>query len=137
MKRYSLSVVFALLLSLIYAWSALAEVEWQVQKTLTLEKKPLDVIMSVQGSWLFVLTDDGIVQIYNSAGVLKDQIEVGRHVDSIAAGPEDNILIVKSKKEKTVQRISFEFIREINVTGSPYKGNPDAPVVIVVFSDYQ
>lgn len=137
MKRYSLSVVFALLLSLICAWSALAEVEWQVQKTLTLEKKPLDVIMSVQGSWLFVLTDDGIVQIYNSAGVLKDQIEVGRHVDSIAAGPEDNILIVKSKKEKTVQRISFEFIREINVTGSPYKGNPDAPVVIVVFSDYQ
>ena len=137
MKRYSLSVVFALLLSLICAWSALAEVEWQVQKTLTLEKKPLDVIMSVQGSWLFVLTDDGIVKIYNSAGVLKDQIEVGRHVDSIAAGPEDNILIVKSKKEKTVQRISFEFIREINVTGSPYKGNPDAPVVIVVFSDYQ
>ena len=106
-------------------------------RILFLEKKPLDVIMSVQGSWLFVLTDDGIVQIYNSAGVLKDQIEVGRHVDSIAAGPEDNILIVKSKKEKTVQRISFEFIREINVTGSPYKGNPDAPVVIVVFSDYQ
>jgi hypothetical protein len=137
MNRYSLSIICTLLLSLICAWSAIAEVEWQVQKTLTLEKKPLDMVTSVQGSWLLVLTDDGIVHIYNSAGVLKDQIEVGKHVDSIAAGPEENIFIVKSKKEKTVQRISFEFIREINVTGSPYKGNADAPVVIAVFSDYQ
>lgn len=137
MKRYSLSVAFNLFLSLICAWSAIAEVEWQVQKALNLENTPLDMAMSAGGSWLFVLTDDGIVHVYNSVGILEDRMEVGKHIDSIAAGPEENILILKSKKEKTVQHIVFDFVQDINIEGSPYKGNADAPVVIAVFNDYQ
>lgn len=137
MKRYSLIIVLTFFLSLVCAWSTSAKVEWQVRKTINLKKAPLDMAISAGGSWLFVLTDDGIVHIYDSLGELKDQMDVGKDIDGIAAGPEENILLLKNKKDKTVQSISFDFVYNINIAGCPYKGNPNAPVVIIVFNDYQ
>jgi len=136
-KAYKLSFTFALFLCLIFSISALAEVEWQVQNTLNLEKKPMDMAISTRDSRLFVLTKDGIVHVYNSEGVLQGKLEVGKHVDSIVAGPKKDTLILKSEKEKTVQSILVEFVHKINIEGSPYRGKADAPIVITVFNDYQ
>jgi len=58
-------------------------------------------------------------------------------VDAIQAGPGEDILLLTSRKNRTVQVITVNFIRDINVSGSPFKGQADAPVVIAVFNDYQ
>ncbi len=45
--------------------------------------------------------------------------------------------ILKSAQDKKIQIVALDFIQQINVSGSPYKGVDDAPVVIAVFSDFE
>lgn len=137
MKIFKPVVFFSFFICLFFSWSALAEVEWKVLNTLNVEKRPQDMAISTSGEFVFILTEDGVVHVYDSGGVLQGKMAVGKHVDSIAAGPKENILIIKSRKKKTVQSILVEFIYDINVKGSPFKGNADAPVIITVFTDYQ
>ncbi|MBW2480543.1 MAG: DsbA family protein, partial [Deltaproteobacteria bacterium] len=42
-----------------------------------------------------------------------------------------------SRQKKTVDVIALNFIRKINVSGSPFKGRADAAVTFTVFSDFQ
>jgi hypothetical protein len=114
-----------------------AEVEWNLLETFKTQKAPLDVEISIDGRWIFVLTEQGEVLIYSSYGRLKDTINVGDTIDEIKAGPREDILFLSSRKDSTVQVISLDFIQKINITGSPFKGPVDAPVAIVVFSDFQ
>lgn len=137
MKRYFVKTIFLFCMCLVCPSSAFAEVDWQILHTINMEKKPVDVVMSARGTYTFILTDDGIVHVYDSEGNLKGQIDVGKNVDSLACGPQENLLILKSKKDKEIRTIIVDIIQDINIAGSPYKGNIHAPVVIVDFTDYQ
>ncbi len=132
-------ISFLLIISVILTFfsHSLASVEWGIQKTLRMEKSALDVAVSLNGKWIFVLTDQGNILIYSADGKLKDKIDVGNHVDQIKVGQRENILFLNSRKHKTVQIIALDFIQHIDVSGSPFKGPADAPVVIAVFSDFQ
>jgi len=44
---------------------------------------------------------------------------------------------VTNKSDKTIQVVRFDFVHPINISGSPYKGRQDAPVVLAIFSDFQ
>ncbi len=114
-----------------------ALVEWDVKKTLQLEKPPVDLAVSLNGRWVFVLTEQGNILIYSGDGKLRDKIPVGNHIDGIKVGPEEDILLLYSRKKKTVQILVLDFIQDINVSNSPFKGPADAPVEIAVFSDFQ
>ena len=114
-----------------------AEVEWTLHKTFKTQTPPRDVEASVNGKWVFVLTEQGQILIYASNGVLRDSIDVGNSIDSIKAGPREDILFLSSRKDSTVQLITLDFIQNIDVSGSPFKGLADAPVAIAVFSDFQ
>ena len=120
-------------------WAAYssAEVEWDVGMTLKIEPNYLDLAVSATGRWIFVLNDRGEVLIYSQTGTLEDRITVGRSVDGIEAGPQDNILLLTSRKEAMVQVVTLDFIQKFNLAGSPFKGPADAPVVIVTFDDFQ
>ena len=137
MKRYLGKLVILICICLLWPLPASAEVEWEVQQTLKLEKKPVDILVSARGSYMYVLTDDGIIHVYDSEGNLEGQINAGNDVDKIACGPDENLLILKSKKDKEIRTIHLDFIQDINIEGSPFKGRADAPVVIVDFTDYQ
>jgi hypothetical protein len=116
-------------------------VEWNVYKTLQLEATPIDVAVSPDGRRFFVLTDRGEVVIYSasgpSAGKIEAKIDVGKHADQLKLGPKGESLVLSSSKNKTVQIVTFDFIKEINVSGAPFKGPEDAAVVIAVFDDFQ
>ena len=114
-----------------------AEVEWNLHRTFKTQKAPLDVDVSINGRWVFVLTEQGEILIYSSNGRLKDTIHVGDTIDEIKAGPREDILFLSSRKDSTVQLITLDFIQNINVSGSPFKGPADAPIAIAVFSDFQ
>jgi DNA-binding beta-propeller fold protein YncE len=113
-------------------------VELQIHKTLELDAEPVDVSLSPDGKRLFVLTDKGDLLIYSSStGKLADKIEVGQQVDQITVGPGGDVLILKSRKNKTVQVITLDFIQKINVSGSPFKGSEEAAVAVTVFNDFE
>ncbi len=131
--------VFVVTLCVVLTWSTYssARVEWDVIGTLNTEKKPRDAAISINGRWIFVLSDEGEVLIYSSDGNLKDSIAVGRSIDGIKAGPREDILLLTSHKDATVKIIALDFIQDINVSGSPFKGPADASVVIASFTDFQ
>ena len=135
-KRRALSLLGTLLLLALFAYSH-AEVEMDVKKTFEVKKTPLDVAISVKGRWIFVLTHQGELMIYSPDGTLKDTISVGKTIDRVRSGPVDDVLLLSSTKDKTVQVITLDFVQKINVAGSPFKGPVDAPVVIAVFDDFE
>jgi hypothetical protein len=131
--------VFLMTLAILAVWSASssATVEWNVANTLNLKEKPRDTAISLNGKWIYVLTEKGEILIYASNGRLKETISVGQHVESIKAGPRDDMLLLTSGKEMTVQIITLDFIQVINISGSPFKGKADAPVAVATFNDFQ
>ena len=133
-KIFSLLLFFLITLIPFSTW---AEVEWEIQNTLKLDSAPIDTAVSANGKWIFILTKKGKINIYSAKGTLEDTIEAGKHVNKISLGYNENILYLQSKKKKKVEIINIEYIQNINVAGSPFKGPKDAPVAIVVFSDFQ
>jgi hypothetical protein len=131
--------VFLVTLFLLFTWlaSSSATVEWNVASTLNLKEKARDAAMSLNGMWIFVLTEKGEILIYSSDGKLKDTISVGKRVEGIEVGPREDILLLTSGKAKTVQIITLDFIQEISVSGSPFKGKVDAPVAVATFNDFE
>ena len=131
--------IFLVTLSLVFVWlaSSPATVEWDVAGTLNLKEKPRDAAMALDGKWIFVLTEKGEILIYSAEGKLEDTIFVGNAVEGIKAGPREDVLLLTSGKEKTVQIIILDFTQEINVSGSPFKGKADAPVAVATFNDFE
>jgi DNA-binding beta-propeller fold protein YncE len=127
----------AILLLLVIPFQANAKVEWRIENTLKTGQPPLDVAVSLDGKSIFVLTADGSILIYSHEGKLEDTIKVGNHIDQIRVGPGGEKLFASSRQNQTVEVIALDFIRKINVMGSPSKGRTDAPVIVTVFSDFQ
>ena len=132
-------MVFLMSLAILLVWfaSSHARVELNAAKTLKLNEKPRDAAMSLNGKWIYVLTEKGEILIYTSNGKLEETISVGEHVEGIKVGPREDVLLLTSGKEKTVQIITLDFVQVINISGSPFKGKTDAPVVIANYSDFQ
>jgi hypothetical protein len=131
-------ILFSILLITLTATSwAFAAVEISLQKTLTPDGVPVDVVVSRDGNLTLVLTDAGNVLFYDRVGNLTDTVEIGPHIDQIEIGPSGERLFATSKQNKTVEIITLDFIYNIDTLNSPSKGPPEAPMVIVVFSDFQ
>jgi protein-disulfide isomerase len=114
-----------------------AEIEWNVVDTLEIGAKPIDMQLDAKGSTLYVLTDKGQLLIFDVNGQLKDRVEVGKDVKKIQTGPREGVLFLLSAKAKAIRVINLDFIEKINIKDAPFKGPADAPVTIVVFSDFQ
>jgi hypothetical protein len=119
------------------ALPALARTDWQVLQKLQLDQAPIDMLVSANNQWIYILTSDGQITIYSTRGQLKDTINVGPEVDQIKAGPREDMLFLLSRASKTVQVITIDFVEEISTLGSPAKGPADAPVTVAVFSDFE
>lgn len=117
--------------------TAMATVDWNIEKTIQTGEAPLDVATTADGKMTFVLTKGGSVLIYNQDGSLKDTIQVGKKNNRIEVSAKGERLFLSNEKNKTLQIISLAFTVEIDIAGSPFKGNKNAPVTIAVFSDFQ
>jgi hypothetical protein len=117
--------------------TAQAGLEWKVIKDLDLNAIPLDVAPSADGQWLYILTPGEILVYSLQEGKITDRVPVGKEFDRIASLPRANGLTLSSSEKKAIQIIMLENVLTIDVSGLPFKGPRDAPVVIAVFDDYQ
>ncbi len=116
---------------------AAAEVDWRIAQTLNLDETPLATEVAPGGKYIYVLTQSGKLMIYNATGKLEDTLEVGTHIDGLKAGAGENMLFLTSSAKKTIDIVNLSFVRKIPTDGSPFKGKAEAPVELVVFSDFQ
>jgi len=99
--------------------------------------KPLDLVQSVDGKVLYILTENNRVLIYEPNGTLKGSIEVEQGITAIDTDARgENIFLINSEKS-TFTSLSVDFVVEIDTAGSYFKGKADAPVTVAVFSDFE
>lgn len=134
--KYIIFLLTPLIVLTLFAPSP-ATVEWNILVAFQIEKAPLDMAVSSNGKYVYVLSDEGVIYIYTSNGELKDKMSVGKTIDGIKAGPREDILFISSSKNKRVQIITLDFLQNINISGAPFKGPADARVVVAVFNDFQ
>ncbi|MFZ1982974.1 MAG: thioredoxin domain-containing protein [Desulfatitalea sp.] len=129
--------LFVLLCLALCIPQAHAEVESEVAATLKLQHPPIDMEVSLSGKRIYVLDDHGQVLICNPSGSILDTIQVGSDIAQIKIGPGDDVLFLSNPKENTIQVLNLTFIHTMTLSDSPSKGPANAPVAIVVFSDFQ
>jgi hypothetical protein len=128
-----------LLIALLFSFSTLAqaEVEKGASRTLKLEAKPIDMTISADGKYTYILAEGGKVLIVDSSGNVTDTLKVSESVVSIATSPGGDFLLLADSKANTLEVVQISFVVNIDISSLPFKGPADAPVVVAVFSDYQ
>ena len=128
-----------LLIALLFSFSTLAqaEVEKGISRTLKLEAKPIDMTVSADGKYTYILAEGGKILIVDSVGNIADTLKVSESVVSIATSPGGDFLLLADSKANTLEVVQISFIVDIDISSLPFKGPANAPVVVAVFSDYQ
>ena len=139
MRRGTLTRILLVLFSITFftPHSVFAEIEWTVKKQLKLEAAPTDVATSADGKWIYVLTSGEILVYSISDDKVVNRIPVDKTFDRLTYSAQDNTLLVSSSAEKTLKIIQLETVQHFSLEGLPFEGPKNAPVTLVVFSDYQ
>jgi hypothetical protein len=112
-------------------------VDWQDLKQMRLQEQPLDIAASLNGDFIFVLVPGAVLVYGETQDEPMNRIPVDQGFDRITWSERNKILILTSTSSKTVKLLKLEEIHALDLSGLPFKGAPDAPVTVVVFSDYQ
>ncbi len=114
-----------------------ANLEWKVQQQWQLPESPVDIVHSLDGKYVFILTENHKVLIYTAQGKLEGTIPVDEGVNAIDIAPRAELLFLIDSNKKSFSTLSIDFVRDINTAGSPTRGPADAPVTIALFTDFE
>jgi len=137
MKPIRTAVLVTILIFMLFLPACFAALEWDVLNTLKLNDQPLDMAFSTTRNHIYVLNNKGEILIYDPTGRLLDKMIVDKNVDRIKLVPNSDVLLLSNSKGKEISIVRLDFIQKFNVSGSPFKGPENAPVVIVEFSEFQ
>jgi protein-disulfide isomerase len=133
----------AILAALTFTWAmilvtgARAAVDWEITHTWQTNETPISMTQTEDGHYTFLLTASHQVLIMDADGRQEAMIPVDASVTTIEVSASGDQLFLLEPDRKQLQIISLTYPKEINITGSPFLGMPNAPVTIVVFSDFQ
>jgi hypothetical protein len=106
-------------------------VQWQ------LPYSPVDMVQSVDGKYIYILTDNHKLLIYEPNGTLKASVDVDPGVVAIDTDARGENVLLIDQDNKSFSIFSVDFVAEIDISGAPVKGKADAPVTVAVFSDFE
>lgn len=112
-------------------------VEWKVVNQWPVGEKTLDMVHSLDGKFLYILTNKAEVKIFDNTGKLQGAIPVSGGVSAIDIAPQGELLYLIDNAATQFQVLSVAFVHTIDTNGSPFQGPADAPVTITLFTDFQ
>lgn len=113
------------------------KLEWTQQESWQVDGKPVDMVHSLDGKFTFILNDQHKVLIYNQQGVIQGQIPVAAGVKAIDIAPQGEFLYLIDQDAATFTSVAVDFVIDIDTAGSPVRGAAEAPINLVVFTDFQ
>ncbi len=111
--------------------------EWRTLTSMDLPAKALNFKRSLDGKYLFVLTEDHRVLVYDQRNNLQGSIPVEPGVTDLDIAPQGQLLYLIDTEKQITTTLAIDFVVDIDTSNSAYKGKIDAPVTVVVFSDFQ
>jgi len=112
-------------------------IEWNLLQKWPTALKTLDMVHSLDGKMVYILSDKQTVEIFNNQGQLQGSIPVDEGVSSIDIAPQGEMLYLINNQTQTFSAIGVSFVVQVDITGSPFKGPADAPVTITLFTDFE
>ncbi len=112
-------------------------IEWHMAKQWRLPESPVDIVHSDDGKYVFVLTKESKVLVYDTDGQLAGGVSVGKGVTGIDVSPRAETLYLIDGRTNTLTALSIDFVHHIDISGSPFKGPEDAPVTLALFTDFE
>ena len=127
----------AALLGFFFCSPAWADLHWRTLNELNLEQEPLDVAASADGQMIFILVP-GEVIVYDLPGnKVEKKIPVETGFDRLTYAAKINAVVLAGSRSKLLRVIKLEEVYHFDLSGLPFRGPENAPVTVVVFSDYQ
>lgn len=123
--------------SILISTHAHSRVELTVLKDLNLDVSPSDIATSADGSMIYILAQSEILVYESEKKGITERIPIGKGYDRITYSESMKAIVLSSSTSKSLRIIEAEQVFDIPVSGSPFKGKEDAPVLIAVFDDYQ
>lgn len=122
--------------------STLATVDFSQDPPINLKQPIKAMTPSFDGARFFILGQDSILYIYNDKGQQEGQTKVDPTMDllSVSGFKKANIpefIFLSSSTTGAVQKVKFQLVPKFDTVNSPFIGNPDAKVAVVIFSDFQ
>lgn len=141
MKKIFTFIQFVPLAALLLAWAlpanATGSIEASPATSWNLDAKPLGMVHTLDNRRVYILGDDSKVHVYSAEGVKQGAIPVDKGVTAIDIAPRGEMLYLINAENKTFSSLNISFTTPIDVTGAPFLGEENAPVVLAVFSDFQ
>jgi len=113
------------------------ELLFEQNRNWQLPHPPTDMVQSLDGKYIFILTENHKLLIYEANGKLKASVDVPAGVSAIDTDARGENVLLIDQEHNSFQSFSVDFVAEIDIAGAPIKGKPDAPVSMVVFSDFE
>lgn len=113
------------------------DLNWSVQASWPIPAKPLDIAQSLDNKKVFILTSDAKVYIFTPDGKQLGVLPVDPNVTAIDIAARGEMLYLVNGKTNTYSALDISFNQKIDITGAPVRGKIDAPVTLVVFSDFE
>ncbi|MCK9174161.1 MAG: thioredoxin domain-containing protein [Desulforhopalus sp.] len=118
-----------------------SQIRWQKIPEWQINSGAIDMVHSLGGGRLYVLTDRKEVKIFgddpNNQGQLLGTIPVASGMDKIDISPDGSKVYLLNSKSGAVNELFVTFHKDFDLTTAPMKGAKTAPVSIVVFTDFQ
>lgn len=117
--------------------NAAGNLNWSVQASWPIPAKPLDIAQSLDNKKVFILAADSKVYIFSPDGKQLGALPVDPGVNAIDIAARGEMLFLVNDKAKTYTAIDVSFNQKIDITGAPVRGAENAPVTLVLFSDFE
>ena len=113
------------------------DLNWTVQANWSLPAKPLDLVHSLDNKKVFILTAASKVHIFAADGRKLGEMPVEADTVAIDIAPRGEMLYLINGRTNSFTAMDIGFSQQIDITGAPVRGKVDAPVTLVVFSDFE
>ncbi len=113
------------------------DLNWSIQTTWTVPAKPLDIVQSLDNKKVFILGADSKVYIFAPEGKMLGNLPVDPNISAIDIAPRGETIYLVNNKVNSYTAIDISFNQNIDITGAPVLGKADAPVTLIIFSDFE
>ncbi|MBM9537755.1 thioredoxin domain-containing protein [Desulfobulbus alkaliphilus] len=113
------------------------DLNWTVLTSWALPTQPLDFTQSLDNKLVFILGADQKVHIFAADGKKLGEMPVDPGTSAIDIAPRGEFLFLVNEKTNVYTAIDISFNKKIDISGAPILGNEDAPVTLIVFSDFE
>ena len=115
----------------------IAAVDLEILQNIEIGATPVDVAVSRDGDWIYVLTSEAQVHVYSNQGVLQGMVPVDAGAQKIACGPDDGTLYVTNTGKQAVNVLRLDVVHDFTSSHSPIKGPSDAAITLTLFTDFE